>query len=400
MKGVVLMENGSVDNSKILYCCYSFPQKEYLKSNGIRYELGGKSLSTDCPFWVLESTLLHGVGCLCCCENPLIVVEGINDIPTVAPWMIKYFQGAIDEAKMYTCQSNKRILIKCPNCGAIKKYQINNIYNRHDIGCICGDGYSYGHKYTFNLLTQLNQNFIDNHTFDWCKFYNPFKQKEVSGEYDFVIENKKLIIEVDGGFHRTDNNMNGQTKEESKFLDDEKDRLVKEYGYEVIRISDEGNFKENTIAKLQNIFNFNNVNWVECEKFALSNRVKEACDYWNSGVHSTKEIGKIMKISSKTILDYLKRGAEICWCDYNSRYKEKPIINLDDGRVYTSSTNCEKLSIKYYGIKLTQSKISSVCTGKRLTHHGYHFKFISDLTTEEYIKYDIENKLKELNRKD
>lgn len=41
-----------MEKSKILYCCYSFPQKEYLKSKGIRYELGGKSLSTDCPFWV------------------------------------------------------------------------------------------------------------------------------------------------------------------------------------------------------------------------------------------------------------------------------------------------------------------------------------------------------------
>ena len=42
--------------NKILYCCYSNPQKEYLKQNGIRYELGGKSLSTDCLFWVYIRT--------------------------------------------------------------------------------------------------------------------------------------------------------------------------------------------------------------------------------------------------------------------------------------------------------------------------------------------------------
>lgn len=37
---------------KLLYVCYSLPQKDYLRKNGIGYEIGGKSMSTDCPFWV------------------------------------------------------------------------------------------------------------------------------------------------------------------------------------------------------------------------------------------------------------------------------------------------------------------------------------------------------------
>lgn len=47
------MEN---KNDKLLYVCYSLPQKDYLKNNGIRYEIGGKSVSTDCPFWVFVRT--------------------------------------------------------------------------------------------------------------------------------------------------------------------------------------------------------------------------------------------------------------------------------------------------------------------------------------------------------
>ena len=39
-------------DSKLLYICYSIPQRDYLKANGIRYEVGGKSFNTNCPFWV------------------------------------------------------------------------------------------------------------------------------------------------------------------------------------------------------------------------------------------------------------------------------------------------------------------------------------------------------------
>lgn len=45
-----------MEHNKILYCCYSIPQKNYLKNNGIRYELGGKSLTTNSPFWVYIRT--------------------------------------------------------------------------------------------------------------------------------------------------------------------------------------------------------------------------------------------------------------------------------------------------------------------------------------------------------
>ena len=38
--------------SKLLYICYSIPQRDYLKVNGIRYEDGVKSFNTNCPFWV------------------------------------------------------------------------------------------------------------------------------------------------------------------------------------------------------------------------------------------------------------------------------------------------------------------------------------------------------------
>ena len=46
-----------MENEKsMLYVCYSKPQRDYLKQNGIRYDIGGKSISTDNPFWVYIRT--------------------------------------------------------------------------------------------------------------------------------------------------------------------------------------------------------------------------------------------------------------------------------------------------------------------------------------------------------
>lgn len=57
---------------------------------------------------IRASDLNKGAGCSCCAGKT--VVEGINDIPTVAPYMVKYFQGGYDEAKLYSIGSKKKNL--------------------------------------------------------------------------------------------------------------------------------------------------------------------------------------------------------------------------------------------------------------------------------------------------
>jgi predicted RNA-binding Zn-ribbon protein involved in translation (DUF1610 family) len=118
--------------------------------------------------WIEESNLLHHKkGCACCCLTPRVVVKDINSIYKTDPWMIPYIGEEC--AKTHTHSSNDRVEVTCPDCGRIKnkKLLINNIYNRHSIGCQCGDGYSHGHKYIFNLLIQLNKEFNDNYKFYW-----------------------------------------------------------------------------------------------------------------------------------------------------------------------------------------------------------------------------------------
>ena len=82
--------------------------------------------------WVVENSILKlKTGCPCCAGK--VVVEGINDIPTTTPWMVKYFQGGYDEAKLYNANSSKKLNFKCPICGTIKSKSIN-IYTLHIMG--------------------------------------------------------------------------------------------------------------------------------------------------------------------------------------------------------------------------------------------------------------------------
>ena len=67
-------------------------------------------------------------GCPIC--NGSRVVAGINDIFTTDRWMVDL--GVSEEdAKRYSRCSNKKITVKCPDCGKNKKIAINNIYKNN-----------------------------------------------------------------------------------------------------------------------------------------------------------------------------------------------------------------------------------------------------------------------------
>ena len=224
--------------------------------------------------WIVEGNLLKGVGCACCCRNPRIAVQGINDIPTIAPWMVKYFQGGYDEAKLYTKSSNQKIYPICPDCGRVKskKISINDIYNEHSVFCTCGDGISYPEKFMFSILEQLNINFTTEYSPKWIS----------PKRYDIYFEfnDEKYIIEMDGAFHRKNNTLSGQTKEQTMEIDQYKDIMAQRYGIKVVRIDCEKSeleYIKNSImhSNLVNIFDFCKINWLTCHEFACSNLCKK-----------------------------------------------------------------------------------------------------------------------------
>lgn len=345
--------------------------------------------------WIDESPLLKN-GCSCC--NGKTVVEGINDIPTTAPHLIKYFQNGIEDAKLYTQSSSEKIYPICPDCGRIKpkKMMITTI-NSWGIACACSDSISKPNKVMFSVLEQLQIEFETEKIFSWCKFYLDNKLK--TGRYDFYVKlnDKEYIIEMDGEWHKTDNKMNGQTRENSNFIDSEKDRLAREHGIEVIRIdssSSELEYIKNNIYKsiLIDIFNLSKIDWAKVEEFTCTNLVKVACDYKKNNPNmSTNDIGKIMNFCSQTIQSYLKKGTSLSWCSYNVQ-EEITKTSIKNGKangikieifkdnislgVFESAKELERQSLKLFGVKLFQASISTVCLGKSKQYKGFTFKKI------------------------
>lgn len=275
--------------------------------------------------WIEEHNLKKGVGCSCCSGK--IVVPGINDIPTTANWMVKYFQGGYEEAKKYTKASNNSIYVVCPDCknNKSKPIGINTLYRERSIGCeVCGDGFSYPEKFIKALLDELNLNFIcqlNKSNFSWIKNYR----------YDFYIPENKIIIETHGIQHYVDNIFPRKLKDEQE-NDKIKKNLalkngIKDEDYIVIdcRKSDFKWIKESIYnSNLSKYFDLSKVDWEKVQENALSNKVKDVCKIRRENPNiSTTEIGKIANISRDTVVKYLKIGNNLGWCEYTNSYMNK-----------------------------------------------------------------------------
>lgn len=321
------------------------------------------------------------------------VLQGVNDIPTTDPWMVPYFQGGYDEAKQYTSRSGKRIYPICPHCKRVKKISltINNIYYKKSIGCSCQDGISYPNKFTFSFIEQLGVDFVSEYSPEWVKPYR----------YDFYIPNKNLIIEIDGGIGHG-NQTRFSSKEESLSRDLYKDKIAKEHGIKVLRIkctnSDFNTMKNGLKESLQNIFDTSTINWLECEEYALSNIQKTVCQYFNQHKEATvTDISKVFHLNRKTIREYLKKGTDIGWCNYNVddarvegykkatsniiKYRSKPIYVYDASgnyiKRYDSISEASKSSINDLGINLSKNGITDVLKSRKNNYKSFVFSYVN-----------------------
>jgi len=379
--------------------------------------------------WIIESSLLgkRKTGCSCCYGRT--VVEGINSIVDTSPWMLEYFQGGYEEAKLYTQTSEKSITPICPFCRRVKskKLSILNIYRNHSIGCSCSDKQPYPEKIMFNVLEQLGLNFEYHKTFKWSKNVQ-VENIELCGnkEYDFAfkINDEYFVTETHGIQHYKESNRGRSLK-----IEEDNDKLkkelclangIKEDNYIVIdcRYSELELIKQNILkSNLTKLFDLSKIDWLKVEEFALSNLVKVACEYKRDNPDmTTGDIGKIMNLQAQTIRGYLIKGSKIWnWINYNGKEERSkigskngistglPLIILKSNEYINISPSCAELarcSQELLSFKLSLAMVSYICLGKQEQTRGYVFKYIKDLTKEEYIKYDIENKLKELHNQE
>lgn len=354
-----------------------------------KYEDRDKKLLFQCDkghsFEVTWSNFQKGQRCPYCANKK--VLKGFNDVATVAPWMIDLGMS-IEDAKTHTVCSNDNISVTCPNCGKEKLSRVYSIYNNKSIQCSCNDKTSYGEKFVEDFLRQLE--------IDYIKEYKPSWSNNCRYDFYFEHNNKQYIIEVHGVQHYKQTGRKGErvrTLQEEQNNDKYKQKLALQNKINNYIILDcrNSNLKyiKNSIinSQLNEIFNLNNIDWLKCESFALSNRIKEVCNYWSNKSHkeTINDIADRFKLSGATIRRYLKYGSELNWCDYNpedgKNSQNKSVEILKDEislGIFKSMRELERQSEELFGAKLKCEAISRVCSGKYKTHKGFTFKLVND----------------------
>lgn len=331
---------------------------------------------------IFESTwgnINNGTSCPICLNKKLST--GFNDVATTHPHLVEFFKN-IEDSKTTTYSSSKKFNFKCPDCGNIKRYKMNTLYGKGFRCERCGDGISICNKYMYSVLENLNVEFDCEFAPDWCLFYNIYNGNCSKGKYDFVIEDYKIIIEVDGDFHRIDNKMNGQTVEESVYRDNMKDDLARNNGYNVIRISTEDSFKENILnSKLIKYFDFSKINWNECEIFSYKSKIKMAAELFDK-YDDTDIISKILKISVGTCRRYLNIARNFNMCNYkgvnnnrHSRRKNIPVKWIDKDMCFENAYKVVEYFKEIENIEMNIKYVKATCEKYQNTYMGYKFEY-------------------------
>lgn len=348
----------------------------------------------------IESSILRGSECPCCCQSPQVVVEHINSIVAnkETHWMIDYFQGGYDEAKLYTPKSNKRVNFKCPHCDIIKESSVKQLNRNRGLSCVCNDKISYPEKYMISMLSQLN---ID-YKFQYTKSDEPWVC-DYKYDFFFVYNGVKIIIETHGEQHPETKFYRKKSLFSQKDIDvDIKKKIlalkngIDKYITIDCSLSD-SDFISSEILKsdLSTILDLDVVDWEECDKFSTKNLIKEICDIKKDNKNiSTTEVAKMYKLHTCTISEYWKKGARLGWCNYDieedrkrrgyesSQKRKRKIAISKDGiliGIFDSRKDIEIISEEMFGVKLNSGSMMNVLVGKIDTYKGYRFEYADDL---------------------
>ena len=278
-----------------------------------------------------------------------------------------------DDCYNIACHSNKYFYFKCLDCDTIsdRKYKLNQI-TKYRYSCkICDDGLSIPEKIINNIFRQLNieiKHQLSRNDLNWCNTYL----------YDFYINSLNMIIETHGLQHYEECSLTKKTLKEEQMNDLFKYKCAKSHvdNYIVIdcRYSTLEQLKENIIKELGEYFDLSNIDWELAWEKSQSSLCVEAWELWDSGIHSTVEIGKILNLNYTTILKYLKNGAKCNKCSYTKKearrvedlkrsgknnYLARKVICITTDKIFDTVTE----GAKYYNVK-SASHISSCCKGR------------------------------------
>ena len=262
-------------------------------------------------------------GCPICGSR--LIVKGINDFATSAPYLVQYFVNK-EDAYTHGKTSNKKVETECPICHNKKPMEIGKMYARGYSCPICGDSISYPNKFARGLLQQLPiSNWVCEYHADWLG--------TKSFDNCFEFDGNRYVLELDGRQHfdkilmKKGKNIFHRDEKENDML---KDKLAEEHNITVIRIDcreSEKNFIQKNLENsiLSELFDLSKVDWNKCAEYASKNIVKDVCDYYNNVSDSTKIIAEHFNLNMTTVVVYLKQGASFGLCDFSYELARKKI---------------------------------------------------------------------------
>ena len=299
---------------------------------------------------VTPSNILSGYGCPRC--NGGHCVLGYNDIATTNPEMYQLLKDK-DDAYTHTEQSNIPLKFICPYCGNEIKMSPATFYQR-GLSCrICGDGISTPNKFVEQILINSSIAYHSEYVFSWSN----------GKRYDFYLPEHNAIIEVMGIQHYKDGCFGDgcRTLKEEQANDILKERLaldngIKNYFKLDCRKSDLKYMRQSfTHSNLPDFLKIDkNIDYKECFKNSLKSKIIKAIELWNKG-YKTSDIASELKVTQKTIIEYLHSGNDIGLCKYNGLNKE--VICLTTGEIFPS--------IKSANLKYNTNKIGNCCRGEK-----------------------------------
>lgn len=288
-----------------------------------------------------------------------------------------------EDAYKYSQCSSEKVWWKCPNCGEHLYKQISNV-NRRGLCCNkCSDGISFPNRFMYNVLKELNVDFISEYIIEGKKY-----------RYDFYIKKFNIIIEMQGRQHYDGWNSKRITKEEIIENDRNKKNFAIKSGIsDYIEIDCCESIKDyilNSICEsnLQKYFNFENINWEKCYKNSVKSFVKIVSELYNQGFDTYKIASKI-GFSSSSVVKWLHIANDLNFCNWiplkGFLNDERPIICLTTNTIYNSisdAANCNNDNIQ---------NISSACQGKRKYSGVFNGKPMVWMYLDEYNNPNIEN---------
>lgn len=337
-RDIIIVENKRNDKSGRKQCkihcnICGFDSRKISYKNGEEYD-----------HWISESRISNGDGCPCC-NNGIVVQPGINDIATLN----EYTTSVIGEemAKRYSPYSG--VIIHnpvCPSCHQTlkKDIAISSISVNNSIGCTCGKGISVINKMIHWIFWKKAGDSNPEKTKpEWivpnCTIKNGHPERY---RYDNYSEKYKVVCEGMSTLgHEGGRAYPGSSLEESI----ERDRIKKisvpdDWTYIDVWITDttyklknvKKSFLESGLFEALNI-KMKNEDWINMMKYAFKNIPEEVCKYFNEYM-TVKEVSEKFCLSETIIRNYLKRGTEIGWCNYLSRYNRNTFLPCFVSRDY------------------------------------------------------------------